>query len=337
MTRDSSAPEPEGFAHKPVMLAEVVELLTATPGGVLLDLTVGGGGHAAALLAASPRHRLVGLDRDPEAVSAATALLAGFGARARVVQARFDRLGEVLDAVAGSEPVAGVLFDLGVSSRQFDEPGRGFSYRFDGPLDMRMDQTSGITAAQLVDELSVDDLVRLLSANGETRFAVRIAEAIVAGRPITTTTQLADVVKYALPAAARHHGGHPARRVFQGLRIAVNAELEVLGPTLDQAMSILTPGGRCVVLAYHSGEDRMVKAHFLAASAGWCTCPAHLPCVCGAVPAVRLLNRGARLPSAAEQAANQRSASARLRAVERLDAPFGHPRWDALAETPEEA
>jgi 16S rRNA (cytosine1402-N4)-methyltransferase len=325
MTQDDLG-APESFSHTPVMLQEVVDLLTATPGGVWVDATVGGGGHAAALLAASPYHRLIGLDRDPEAVAAASDALAGFGARALVVHARFDRIAEVLESAAPGEPVTGVFFDLGVSSRQFDEAGRGFSYRYDAPLDMRMDATSGITAADLLDELPEDALARIFVDNGERRFARRIARAIVKQRPVTSTGQLADIVKYALPAAARHHGGHPAKRVFQALRIAVNEELDLLGPALDEAMSLLVPGGRCVVLAYHSGEDRMVKDHFRAAAAGWCKCSPDLPCVCGAVPAVHLLNRGARLASAAEQTANPRSASARLRAVERLDAPFGNSR-----------
>jgi 16S rRNA (cytosine1402-N4)-methyltransferase len=304
------------------MVDEVVELLTATPGGVVLDATVGGGGHAGALLAASTSHRLVGLDRDPEAVAAARSALAPFGARAVVVHARFDRLTEVLADVAAGEPVSGVLFDLGVSSRQFDEAGRGFSYRFDAPLDMRMDPTEGVTAADVVNNAAEDDLARLFADNGEGRFARRIARAVVGARPVTTTTQLADIVRAAIPGPARHGGGHPAKRVFQALRIAVNDELQLLGPALEDAMEALVAGGRCVVLSYHSGEDRLVKEHFAAAGSGWCTCPPEIGCVCGAIPAVRVLTRGARLPTAAEVATNRRAASARLRAVERLDAPF---------------
>jgi 16S rRNA (cytosine1402-N4)-methyltransferase len=304
------------------MVDEVVELLAAVPGGVVLDATVGGGGHAGAFLAASTSHRLVGLDRDPEAVAAARSVLAPFGARAVVVHARFDRLTEVLADVAAGEPVSGVLFDLGVSSRQFDEAGRGFSYRFDAPLDMRMDPTEGVTAADVVNNAAEADLARLFADNGEGRFARRIARAVVGARPVTTTTQLADIVRAAIPGAARHGGGHPAKRVFQALRIAVNDELQLLGPALDDAMEALVAGGRCVVLSYHSGEDRLVKEHFAAAGSGWCTCPPEIGCVCGAIPAVRVLTRGARLPTAAEVATNRRAASARLRAVERLDAPF---------------
>jgi 16S rRNA (cytosine1402-N4)-methyltransferase len=304
------------------MMLEVVELLAATPGGVIVDATVGGGGHAEAVLAASSEHRLIGLDRDPEAVTAARASLVAFGARAVVVHARFDHLTEVLAEVAPGEPVSGVLFDLGVSSWQFDEAGRGFSYRFDAPLDMRMDPGDGVTAADIVNNTAEADLARLFAENGEQRFARRIARAVVAARPVTTTAQLAEVVRYAIPAAARHGGGHPAKRVFQGLRIAVNEELELLRPALDDAMEALAPGGRCVVLSYHSGEDRLVKDRFAGAAAGWCTCPPEIGCVCGAIPAVRLLTRGARMPSAEETARNPRSTSARLRAVERLDAPY---------------
>ncbi|MGO8876304.1 MAG: 16S rRNA (cytosine(1402)-N(4))-methyltransferase RsmH [Acidimicrobiales bacterium] len=323
MTREMSQGSSGDFAHLPVMVGEVVELLTATPGGVILDATVGGGGHAAAVLAASSTHRLVGLDRDPEAVAAARAMLSPFGARAVVVHARFDRLAEVLAEIASGEPVSGGLFDLGVSSRQFDEAGRGFSYRFDAPLDMRMDPSEGVTAAEVVNNTAEADLARLFAGNGEARFARRIARAVVNARPLTTTQQLAEVVRYAIPAAARHRGGHPAKRVFQALRIAVNEELELLGPAIDDAMEALAPDGRCVVLSYHSGEDRLVKDHFAAAAAGWCTCPPEIGCVCGAIPAVRLLTRGARLPAPAEVAENPRSSSARLRAVERLAAPFG--------------
>jgi 16S rRNA (cytosine1402-N4)-methyltransferase len=305
------------------MASEVIELLADTPGGVVVDATLGGGGHAAALLDESSRHRFVGLDRDPAAVAAAGERLTPYGARAVVVHARFDHMADVLGQVAPGVPVAGVLFDLGVSSRQFDEAARGFSYRYDAPLDMRMDPTEGPTAAELLDELSEAALAGMLRANGETRFAERIAKAIVAARPVKSTGQLADIATHALPAAARHGGGHPAKRVFQAIRLAVNDEIELLGPALDVAMSLLQTGGRCVVLSYHSGEDRVVKERFRAAASGWCHCPPQLPCVCGAVPAVRLLNKGARLASAAEKVANPRAASARLRAVERLDSPFG--------------
>lgn len=322
MTREPSGGTGGDYSHSPVMLEEIVELCAVTPAGVILDATVGGGGHAASMLAASSRHRLIGIDRDAEAVAAARRRLEPFGARAVVVKERFDRLGAVLAELAPGQPLACVLFDLGVSSRQFDAVERGFSYRLDGPLDMRMDRSQPLTAADVVNDSTEAELVELFSEHGEGRFARRIARAVIAGRPVTSTVQLADIVRSAIPAAVRPRSGHPARRVFQALRVAVNGELELLGPALDEAMALLVPGGRCIVLAYHSGEDRLVKDHFAAAAAGWCRCPPGLPCVCGAVPAVRLLTRGARLPGAGEVAANPRASSARLRSVERLDVPF---------------
>jgi len=190
---------------------------------------------------------------------------------------------------------------------------------------MRMDPDRATTAADLVNSMREDELVRLLADNGESRFARRVARAIIAARPLTTTGELAEVVRSAIPAAARRTGGHPARRVFQGLRIAVNDELGVLPVALDAALERLAPGGRAVVLAYHSGEDRLVKRRFLLASTGGCVCPPGLPCQCGATPTVRLLNRGARKPSPEELAANPRSASARLRAVERMEKEADRP------------
>jgi 16S rRNA (cytosine1402-N4)-methyltransferase len=332
--------EPDGstsFSHLPVMVTEVVDLLVPTPGGVLLDATVGAGGHAAALLTASSAHRLIGLDRDPDAVAAARVNLASFGPRAVVVHARFDSLAEVLSEEAPGEPVSGVLFDLGVSSMQLDEAGRGFSYRFDAPLDMRMDPGDDRTAGDVVNTWDESDLSELLAENGEVRFARRIVRAIVAARPVRTTAQLAEIVRGAIPAAARQRAGHPAKRVFQALRIAVNEEVELLGPAIDGALQALAPGGRCVVLSYHSGEDRLVKGRFATAATGGCTCPPEIGCVCGAIPAVRLLTRGARLPSTQEVAANPRSASARLRGAERLDAPFGSSRSTRLDRNDTEA
>jgi 16S rRNA (cytosine1402-N4)-methyltransferase len=296
------------------MVDEVVELFRTVPAGWVLDATVGGGGHARALLEALPGVRVLGLDRDADAVAAASASLASFGPRAKVVHRRFDRLGEVLAELEISS-LAGALFDLGVSSPQLDRPERGFSYRFDAPLDMRMDQGQARTAARLIDEIGQEDLARLLYRHGETRFARRIAAAIVAARPLQTTLQLADVVSAAVPAPARRRG-HPAKRVFQALRAAVNEELEVLPVAIDAALDHLVPGGRIVVISYHSGEDRATKERLVEAASGGCTCPPGLPCVCGAQPRVRLLNRGARKPSAAEITANPRVESARLRAAE---------------------
>ena len=300
------------FAHRPVMVDEVVGLLSGAPPGVVVDATVGGGGHAAALLGAAPHLSVVGVDRDGEALAAAKERLAPFGARVRLHRARFDALAE-----AAPGPVSGVLFDLGVSSWQFDRPERGFSYRADAPLDMRMDRRQARTAADVVNAAPEAELAALFAANGEGRFARRLARAVVAARPLATTTALVDVVRDALPAAVRRTGGHPAKRVFQALRIAVNDELEVLGPALDAAVDLLAPGGRLVVIAYHSGEDRIAKRRLAEGATGGCTCPPGLPCGCGARPTLRLLVRGA-TPSAAEVEANPRAASARLRAAEKL-------------------
>ena len=318
---------PQPFGHRPVMVDEVVALLAPVPPGTVVDATVGGGGHAKALLDAADHLAVLGLDRDPDAVVAAAEALSPYGNRAKVRRVRFDRLREVAEE-EGLQLLSGVLFDLGVSSPQLDRPERGFSHRGDGPLDMRMDPDEPRSAADVVNSLTEADLARLLRTYGDERHATRIARAIVAARPILTTGQLATVVRDAIPAPARRRGGHPARRrgghpakrTFQAVRIEVNAELAVLPGALDAAVDLLAPGGRCVVLAYHSGEDRIVKDRFRVAATGGCTCPPGLPCACGAEPRVRLLKRGAWKPSVEEVAANPRAGSARLRAVEKLAA-----------------
>jgi 16S rRNA (cytosine1402-N4)-methyltransferase len=304
--------------HLPVMVAEVVDVLRPVPPGVLVDATVGAGGHAAALLDALPDHTLVALDRDDDALVAAGETLARFGDRVTLRRANFD---DVAAAVVDLAPdgVAGILFDLGVSSMQLDRADRGFSFRGEGPLDMRADRRQDVTAADVVNGYDEAALARVLADHGEERFARRIAHAIVAARPLATTTALADVVRDAIPAPARRRGGHPAKRSFQAIRIEVNGELAALGDTLDAALGLLVPGGRCAVLSYHSGEDRIVKARFADAVTGGCTCPPRLPCVCGAVPRARLVWRGTHRPGPAELAANPRSESARLRAAEKLE------------------
>lgn len=312
------------FQHTPVMVSEVVELFAPVPAGVLLDATVGAGGHATALLRAMPAMRLVGLDRDPEAVSAAREALLPFGDRATIVKERFDHLAEVLGRL-GVSRVVGALFDLGVSSAQLDRPERGFSYRFAGPLDMRMGPDARMSASDLVNTEPPEQLAALFARHGEERFARRIAEAIAAQRPVSTTRELADVVASAVPAAVRRRG-HPAKRVFQALRAAVNEELEVLPAALDAAIELLEPGGRIVVISYHSGEDRVAKARLLEAATGGCRCPAGLPCACGASSKLRLLARGARKPSPDEVAANHRAESARLRAAEKRPDGLGPER-----------
>jgi 16S rRNA (cytosine1402-N4)-methyltransferase len=308
------------FTHEPVMVDEVVALFAPVPAGVVIDATAGGGGHAAALLGALGHLRVLCLDRDPDAVRATTARLAEFGNRATVRRARFDHLDVVAREIGVDRGSAsGVLFDLGVSSPQLDRPERGFSYRVDAPLDMRMDPDEGPTASDVVNTWPEADLAHLFAANGEGRFARRIARAVVAARPVTTTGALAEVVRSALPAAVRRQGGHPARRVFQALRVAVNEELDVLAEALPVAIETLAPGGRCVAIAYHSGEDRIVKAAFRLAETGGCACPPGLPCTCGAVSSGRLVFRGTRRPTSEEMARNRRSESALLRAFERGD------------------
>jgi 16S rRNA (cytosine1402-N4)-methyltransferase len=301
--------------HQPVMVDEVVSLLAATPRGVLVDATVGGAGHSAALLRAHPHLELIGLDRDAEALERSAEPLADeiTSGRARLVQARFDRLSEV-----ARSPYSAVLFDLGISSEQIDTPERGFSLRFDGPLDMRMDQGQVSTAADIVNHWSAEDLAELFRRNGENRGADGIARAVVAARPLRTTSELADVVARAVPQGRGRRRGHPATRVFQALRIETNEEIDILRPALEAAIDGLAPGGRIVVISYHSGEDRLVKQVLLDAASGGCTCPPGLPCVCGAVPRVRLLNRGARMASADEVERNPRASAARLRAAEKL-------------------
>jgi 16S rRNA (cytosine1402-N4)-methyltransferase len=303
-------PESE-FVHEPVMRDEIVELFAPVPAGPVVDATLGGAGHATALLDAHPHLSIIGLDRDPDAIAAATERLAPYGDRAAVHHVRFDALAEVVEG-----PVSGVLFDLGVSSPQLDRGERGFAFRHNGPLDMRMDPTRGRSAADLVNDETEKNLAQILRDGGETRWASRIAKMIVRSRPITTTGELAELVRNAIPAAARRTGGHPATRTFQALRIAVNEELAILPGAIDDAIAALAPRGRCVVLAYHSGEDRIVKERFNEAVTGGCVCPPQLPCVCGAEPKVKLVFRGARKPSAEELARNHRAESARLRACE---------------------
>lgn len=315
----------QAFTHDPVLLHEVVELLHPVPPGLVVDVTLGGAGHTTALLHDRADRRVLGIDRDPFAISTATERLASFGSRAVVRRARFDQVGAIVDEVqatsgtpSGAGSLAGALFDLGVSSPQLDMAERGFSYRRDAPLDMRMDPTTGRTAADVVNGFDEEDLIALFRENGEGRFAPRIARAIIAARPILTTGELADVVRAAIPAATRRTGGHPARKVFQAVRIAVNEELDQLEIALDAVLDRLAPGGRCVVISYHSGEDRLVKSRFVQLCTDNCQCPPTLPCVCGADPQFRLVHRGARQPSAAEIARNPRSEAARLRTIERL-------------------
>ena len=316
----------DDFVHVPVLRDRVADLFADVPAGVVVDATVGGAGHARAILERNPAVTVLGLDRDDDALVAAEAALSTTdpgGTRHELVHARFDTIGAQLDQ-RGIDRVSGVLFDLGVSSPQLDRADRGFSYRHDGPLDMRMDRSAARSAADIVNGYTESELADVLYRYGDERFSRRIAAAIVARRPLTSTTELAEIVRDAIPAAARRHGGHPAKRTFQALRIECNEELAVLADALDQVLDRLAEGGRCVVLSYHSGEDRIVKQRFLDASTGGCICPPLLPCVCGARPTVRWVRRGAQKATAEEIAANRRASSVRLRAVEGLAIDGGH-------------
>ncbi|MGB1822788.1 MAG: 16S rRNA (cytosine(1402)-N(4))-methyltransferase RsmH, partial [Acidimicrobiales bacterium] len=284
--------------------------------GLFVDATVGGGGHAHALLKQSPNRFLIGLDRDPNAVRATKERLRHLGDRVNVVHARFDQIAAVLDS--GGRQLTGAIFDLGVSSHQLDTPDRGFSHRHDAPLDMRMDPQQELNASTVVNTYTEDELAWLLKINADERFARRIAQSIVAQRPISSTTQLAELVRNAVPAAARRTGKHPARRTFQAVRIAVNDELEQIELALKQTIERLVPGGRIVVLSYHSGEDKIVKQVLREAADGICECPSTLPCICDSEPNVRLMRRKVVRPTAEEIEANPRAASARFRAAERL-------------------
>lgn len=307
--------EPD-FAHEPVMLAEILEVFAPIDDGVLVDATLGGAGHATALLDEHASLHLVGFDRDRDALAAAGARLARFGQRVSLCHTRFDAFDEALDAL-GIGDISGVLFDLGVSSHQLDVADRGFSFRHDGPLDMRMDQSSGRTAADLVNEADELELADVLRTYGDERHARRIAKAIVAARPHQTTAGLAQVVLDAMPAASRRSPGHPARRTFQALRIAVNLELDILAPALEAAIERLAPGGRGAVLSYHSGEDRIVKRTLReAAGLGRNAPPVGLEPAESAA-AIELLHRKGRTPAAEELERNPRSSPARLRSFER--------------------
>lgn len=306
-----------GFVHVPVMVDEVVGAFAPVPAGWVVDATVGGGGHASAILDAHPSIGVIGLDQDPDAVDVARARLASHGDRVRVHRSRFDRLSEIL-AADGIEGISGVLFDLGVSSPQFDRPERGFSYRNPGPVDMRMDRSQALSADDIVNTWSAQEIASMLRRNSDERHADRIARAMVAARPVRTTTELADIVRSAIPAATRRHGGHPAKRTFQALRIEVNDELGILDASLQQAIDALRPGGRIAVLSYHSGEDRIAKRRLRLSAGGDCTCPPELPCGCGSTPVLRLVRSGGVTPTAHELAANPRAASARLRVAEKL-------------------
>jgi 16S rRNA (cytosine1402-N4)-methyltransferase len=312
-----------GPQHVPVLADRVTALLApalAGPGAVLVDATLGRAGHARALLQACPGLVLIGVDADLAAIEAARDLLAPYADRVTLVHARYDEIPAIVAEVPETTPVMGLLFDLGVSSPQLDDPARGFAYAQDAPLDMRMDRTKDRTAADVVNGYPAAELARVLRDYGEERFARRIADAVVRERshsPITSTLRLSAIVKDAIPAATRRTGGNPAKRTFQALRIEVNDELGTLRRALPAALGVLAVGGRVVVLAYHSLEDRIVKRELVRLSAD--PAPPGLPVPALAATAqFRLLTRGAERPDRDEVARNPRAASARLRAAERI-------------------
>lgn len=305
------------FTHTPVLLAECIEALAIRSDGVYVDGTAGGAGHSAAIVSRLTTGRLIAIDKDPAALQRARERLAGYPAT--VVEGDFRDIAPILDGL-GIDRVDGVLLDLGVSSHQLNTPERGFSYHRDAPLDMRM-SGGGPSAADLVNTLSEQDLIRIFRRYGEERYAPRIARTIIQARgqrPVETTGQLVELIKGSIPAAARREGGHPAKRVFQAIRIAVNGELDSLEQCLGTAFEKLAAGGRFAVITFHSLEDRMVKQAFAEYCRG-CTCPPDFPvCTCGKRPRARLVNRKPVTAGEQELADNNRSRSAKLRVVERL-------------------
>lgn len=309
-----------GYGHEPVMLREIVDVFASVPEGCVVDATLGGSGHAVAILRAHRHLRVLGIDQDQRAIDHANALRdddADLAARLSVRKARFDSLAAEIER-AGIQEISGALFDLGVSSPQFDLAERGFSYRNDGPLDMRMDADQALSAHDVVNGYDVERLTDVIRRNSDERFAHRIAKAIVAARPIDTTSQLATVVADAIPAPARRTGGHPAKRTFQALRIEVNAELDVLPTALTAALDATAVGGRVAVLSYHSGEDRIVKHVMRDAQRADDDVVAspyvHPESVRSSFRKVRVTER----PSREEMDRNPRASSARLRVIEKV-------------------
>lgn len=309
------------FRHRPIMVNEVLHGLNPGAAGIFIDCTVGGGGHASALLESTGSEvHLVGLDQDADALAAASGKLSAFAGRYALVQSNFKELPRVMSEL-GLTAVDGFLFDLGVSSYQLDNPERGFSYMHDAPLDMRMDANGKVTAKHLVGELPERELSLLISRYGEERWAARIAAYIVKAREvseISTTGELVEIIKSAIPARARREGPHPAKRTFQALRIAVNNELDILAGAFQAAVELLRPGGRLCVITFHSLEDRIAKDTFKVLAQP-CTCPPQFPiCVCGRVPKIKLVTRRPVTPSGAELEENPRARSAKLRVVEKI-------------------
>lgn len=320
MAFDRNAETDQAYGHKPVLLDECLEALAIRPDGVYLDGTLGRAGHSLEILRRlTAGGRLIGLDRDGTALEAARVRLAEYTDRVTLVHSNFSRLAEVLDDLH-IDAVDGMLFDLGVSSPQLDDAERGFSYMHDAPLDMRMDRTAGLTARDVVNGWSYEELRRILFEYGEERYAPAIARAIARARetaPVKTTLELVEIIKSAMPPAALREKQHPAKRSFQAIRIAVNGELDALPPMLRAAVDGLNPGGRLAVITFHSLEDRIVK-RTLAELARGCVCPPEFPvCVCGKKPQVRLVTRKPVTAGGAELKENPRARSAKLRVAEK--------------------
>lgn len=302
------------------MLDECLEALAIKPDGIYLDGTLGRAGHSLEIVKHLTTGRLIGIDRDETAIAAAQERLADYADRVTLVHSNFDRVGEILDEL-GIDGADGMLFDLGVSSPQLDDAERGFSYRHDAPLDMRMDRTAALCAREVVNEWPYEELRRILFAYGEERYAPLIAKHIVQKReeaPIETTLQLAEIIKAAMPPSALREKQHPAKRSFQAIRIAVNGELDALPPMLEAAADKLHTGGRLAVISFHSLEDRVIKQTMQALATG-CTCPPNFPvCVCGKKPKMKLISRKPIVSGEAELAYNPRARSAKLRVAEKL-------------------
>ena len=317
---DRNAASDEAFGHKPVLLDECLDALHIRPDGIYVDGTLGRAGHSLEIVKRLTTGRLFCLDRDETAIDAAKLRLADYMDRVTLVHSNFSRLGDVL-AEQGVAGVDGMLFDLGVSSPQLDEARRGFSYMHDAPLDMRMDQTAALTARDVVNDWSYEDLRRILFEYGEERYAPAIAKAIVKRRqesPIETTGQLVSIIRAAMPPAALREKQHPAKRTFQAIRIAVNDELGELPPMLQAASQLLAPGGRLAVISFHSLEDRIIKKTLQELATG-CTCPPNFPvCVCGKKPKMKLVTRKPIVAGAAELVYNPRARSAKLRVAEKI-------------------
>ena len=312
--------ERQEFSHRSVLLDECMDGLNISPDGIYVDGTAGGGGHSFEIAKRLHGGRLIAIDRDEAAIRAASARLEVYGDTATVVRSNFFELASVCEQL-NIDRIDGLLLDLGVSSHQLDTPDRGFSYMADAPLDMRMDKRDGLTAYDVVNGYPEEKLKKILFEYGEERFSASIAAAIVRERqkkPIETTLELSDIIKYSIPSFARDGGHHPSKRSFQAIRIEVNGELDVIEPAIRDAAGLLRRGGRIAIITFHSLEDRIVKQTFASLAQG-CTCPKNFPiCVCNNKPTLKIVTKKPVLPSNAELEENPRSRSAKLRVAEKL-------------------